>query len=199
MGNPTPIVEGFSIKHAQICDGLATFKATLAASVSQGLDIYGVNNGSLAADVGNYENQGDDQTQSRWNWINFATLAIQSGYLSIPLASTMTGRPMTTVMSTDTVPVPIAYETDLWHEDSVNVDPKPVMLVCPSRDHLRKNRQLIIGLYSVSFGPIGFDGPAYKDGLKVNYEGTALMSSVDETGTPFSDGKNRIGRILSVV
>jgi hypothetical protein len=295
MPAPSAVVEGFSVKHAQICDGTSTFLQQLAAAVAVGLDIYGVNNASLAADVGNYENQGDDQTQSRWNWLNFATVAVQGGYLSLPLYSTLSGQPLQTLTPVNAVQTissngasagtftltfggqttaPIAYtataaavqtalqalssvgngnllvtggpansaaltvtaagtlagakipllapdlsgltgaaggvvaETtpgssvgygiDLWHEDSMNIDAKPLILVVPSKDSNRIVRRLVIGLYSVQFGPIGFDGPSFKDGLKVNYEGTALMSGVDETGVPFADGKQRIGRLLSV-
>jgi hypothetical protein len=38
----------------------------------------------------------------------------------------------------------------------------------------------------------------YKDGLKINYDGSALYSSVDENGQPFADGKKRVGRLLAI-
>ena len=196
---PTPIVEGFSLTHAQVCDGESTFREQLATAVAQGLDIYGVNNASLAADTGNYENQGDDRTRSRWNWINFATVSVQGGYLSFPLASTLSGRPLTTLQSTDATPKTIGYETDLWHEDSMNTAPKPAMLVMPAKDSNGAVMRLVIGLYRLQFGPIGFDGPAFKDGFKVNYEATALMSATDETGVVHSDGKERVGKLIAVL
>ena len=67
----------------------------------------------------------------------------------------------------------------------------------PSKDHLGAVRYLDIGLYSVSFAPITFDGPQYKDGLKVNYNGQALMSTVDELGATFADSKKRIAKLIS--
>ena len=299
MADPTPIVEAFSLSHAQICDGTSTFLESLADAVAQGLDIYGVNDASLAADTGNYDNNGDDTTLSRWNWINFATVTVQGGYLSLPLYATMSEQPLTTTTITpvnevQTIPssgasagtftlsykgavtAPIAYNAantvvqsalqalatvgsgnlvvtggpanttalvvtaagtlagqpldlltidltgltgaetvviarttagvkagvnygaDLWHEDSMNTSPKPMILQMPSKDHLGQVRRLIYGLYRVQFGPIGFDGPTYKEGMKVNYEGTALMSTVNEAGVAFPDGKKRIGRLLSI-
>src|SRR6478672_11337651 len=92
----TSIVEGFSVQNAQICDGTSSFLVNLASALAVGLDIYGVNDASLAADTGNYENQGDNQTLSRWNWLNFATLTVQGGYLSFPLYATLSGQPMST-------------------------------------------------------------------------------------------------------
>jgi hypothetical protein len=68
----------------------------------------------------------------------------------------------------------------------------------PSKDSRGAARDLLIGLYKVSFAPITFDGPSYKNGLKVNYNGTALLSAFDEVGAAFSDGKKRLGRLLSV-
>jgi hypothetical protein len=199
MADPTPRVEAFSITHAQICDGLTTFKDQLIAAAAIGLDIYGVNNASLAADTGNYENQGDDQTQSRWNWLNFATVSVQAGYLSFPLYASLSGRPLTTTSTVGPPAVVTGYEIDLWHEDSMNVAPKPLMLVLPSKDENGVVRRLVIGLYKCQFGPIGFDGPAFKDGFKVNYEATALMSLTDEKGLAHADGKAKIGRLLSVI
>jgi hypothetical protein len=55
---------------------------------------------------------------------------------------------------------------------------------------------LTIGLYRVEFAPITFDGPRFKDGLKVNYAGKAVYSPVDEVGATFSDGKKRVGRLM---
>ena len=201
MSNPIPtsVVEGFSLSHAQICDGTTSFRDQLAAAVGAGLDMFGVNNASLAADTGNYENQGDDRTRSRWNWLNFATITVQGGYLSFPTYATLSGRPLTTLQTTGGTPVTNGYEMDLWHEDSMNVSPKPAMIVMPAKDSNGAVMRLVIGLYKVQFGPIGFDGPAFKDGFKVNYEGTALMSATDEKGTVHTDGKERIGKLIALV
>jgi len=296
---PSKVVEGFSLSHAQILDGSSTFLAALAASVAEDYDIYGVNDASLDPDSDNYENQGDDATLSRWGWLNFASIGVQAGYLSFPLISRLTGRPITTSTTSTTSEVqtlassgasagtftlsfrgattaPIAFNatnavvqsalqglstigannvtvtggpanttalvmtfaldlanqalelvgfdktgltgagvgtvtrttagidgnvsfaTDLWHEDSFNVAARPMIVVMPSKDKNGVPRRLVIGLYKVSFDPMTFDGPAYKDGLKVNYGGTALMSTTDEVGATHADGKKRVGRLLSV-
>jgi hypothetical protein len=90
------------------------------------------------------------------------------------------------------------YGMDLWHEDTFNVASRPMLLKVPSKDSAGHPRDLLIGLYRVDFAPITFDGPAYKDGLKVNYNGTAVLSLYDEVGAAFSDGKKRAGRLISV-
>jgi hypothetical protein len=92
-----------------------------------------------------------------------------------------------------------ATAIDLWHEDSMNVAPKPMLVVMPSKDNLGQPCRLLIGLYRVSFRPMSLDGPAYKDGLKVNLNGRAVMSPVDELGNTFADGKKRCGKILSTI
>lgn len=103
------------------------------------------------------------------------------------------------VISTGTPGVSEAVAIDLWHEDSMNVAPKPMVVKMPAKDHLGAVRSLAIGLYRVNFKPITFEGPAYKDGMKVNYNGRAVFSPVDELGATFSDGKKRVGRVLSFV
>lgn len=194
MTTPSPIVEGFSLSHAQVLDGTQTFlEAALASAVGEDLDIYGVNEGSLDPDIDDYDNEGDDAVLSTWSWLNFADLEVQAGYLSFPLIANMTGQ----VISSSGSAASKVYGLDLWHEDSMNVAPKPMILRMPSKDRLGAVRTLTIGLYKVQFKPITFDGPSYKDGLKVNYNGKALLSAVDEKGAAFADGKKRVGRLLS--
>jgi hypothetical protein len=91
----------------------------------------------------------------------------------------------------------IIYAADLWHEDDFNVSDHPVVLQMPSKDNRGAARMLTVGLYRVNFGAMTFDGPRYKDGLKVNWTGTALKSAFDEKGIAFADGKKRVGRLLS--
>jgi hypothetical protein len=187
-------VEAFSLTHAQVMDGVETFlAAALATSTDDALDVYGVNEASLSPNTDSYNNEGDDVVMSRWNWLVDAEIEVQAGYLSFPLIETLTGRAAVTSGSGAAEVV----QADLWHEDDFNVPPKPMIIKMPSKDEDGLVRTLTIGLYKVSFNPMTFDGPAYKDGLKINYGGTALMSAKDETGAVFADGKKRVGRLIS--
>lgn len=298
---PSNTFEAFSITHAQVLDGSTSYVAALAQMIADdAYDIYGVNSGSITADTGNYDNTGDNAILSRWNWLNNATVAVQAGYISMPVMATITGRPLTTVTitaasevqsmssngasagnftltfngqttapivynaaaavvqtalqalstigaggvtvgggpanttaltftfagtlantaqplitatltgltgatggvitrTTTGTPADTRYEMDLWHEDSMNVAPRPLLLVMPAKDKLGAVRRAVIGIHRAQFGPIGFDGPSYKEGLKVNYEATGVQSAYDELGNAFSDGKKRIGRLISVL
>jgi hypothetical protein len=89
------------------------------------------------------------------------------------------------------------YEIPLWTEDSFNVPPKPMLATMPSKDHLGNVRLFVIGLYRVQFAPFTFDGPKYKEGLKINYGGRATMSAWDETGAAFAGSKKRVGTLVS--
>lgn len=189
---PSTIVEAFSLSHAQILDGTTAFSAVTTGSSAWG-DIYGVNDASLDPDTDSYDNEGDDAVLSTWNWMNKADLAVQAGYVSFALIANMTGRTISSTGSGNS----IVYGIDLWHEDDFNVPRRPMIIRMPSKDHLGAVRYLDIGLYSVSFAPITFDGPQYKDGLKVNYNGQALMSTVDELGATFADSKKRIAKLIS--
>lgn len=190
----TPIVEGFSITHAQICDGTKTFlQHALAQNHADGWDIYGVDEGSLDPDFDSWANEGDDTEMSTWWWLNGADVDISGGYISFPVLSNLTGRPI----DSSGTGIDQIFETDLWHEDSFNIAPRPVLLKMPSKDKNGVPGQLTIGLYKVAFSPIGFDGPKYKDGLKVKYKGRALMSDVDEKGAVFADAKRRVGRLIA--
>lgn len=291
------IIEGFSLSHAQILTGGQSFLDALASAAAENEDIYGVNDGSLDPDTSDYENEGDDDVLSRWSWLNFADVSVQSGYLSLPLAAELTGQ---SIVSTDAVSAvnevqtltitatggtftltfggqtttALAYTAsagtiqtalevltnidtndivvagtggtrtftfaqryagtnvgmlavgtgsltggtatmaqttqgapasaavdmmDLWHEDSFNQGTKPMVLRMPAKDRDGQPRTLALGLFKVNFKPITFEGPSYKDGLKVNWTGTALKSDKDETGVPFADGKKRLARVLSFV
>lgn len=189
---PSTIVEAFSLSHVQILDGATAFADVTTGSNAWG-DVYGVNDASLDPDTDSYDNEGDDVVRSTWNWLNKAELAVQAGYVSFALIANMTGRTISSTGSGDS----IVYGIDLWHEDDFNVPRKPMIIRMPSKDHLGAVRYLDIGLYTVSFAPITFDGPQYKDGLKVNYNGQALVSTVDELGAAFSDGKGRVGKLIS--
>lgn len=191
----SPIVEAFSLSHAQILDGAQTFdEAAALMATPEGLDIYGVNEASLDPDTDSYDNEGDNAVLSTWSWLNKAELSVQAGFLSFPLISSLTGRAITSTGSGANQ----TFSTDLWHEDDFNIADKPVLLRMPSKDKAGAIRTLVIGLYKVSFGPITFDGPSYKDGLKINYAGNSLFSPVDETGTEHTDGRKRVGRLISM-
>ena len=192
MADPTTTVEAFSLTHAQILDGTTAFSAVATNDRSWG-DIYGIEEGNLDPDMDSYDNLGDDAVMSTWEWLNKAELSVRAGYLSFPTIAQLTGRTISSSGSAAT----LTFGLDLWHEDSFNVQPRPVILRMPSRDSNGLVRTLDIGLYKVSFKPITFEGPKYKDGLKVNFGGQALMSPVDELGQAFADGKRRVGKLIS--
>lgn len=89
------------------------------------------------------------------------------------------------------------YSIPLWTEDSFTAPPRPMLATLPSKDHRGKVRLFVIGLYRVQFAPFTFEGPQYKEGLKVNYGGRATMSAWDETGAAFPGGKKRVGTLVS--
>lgn len=190
----TSRVEAFSLTHAQVMDGATDFlTAALATSTGPELDVYGVNEASLDLNTDDYDNEGDDVIMSTWSWLNYAELSVQAGYLSFPLIANLTGQTISSSGSGSG----IVFGLDLWHEDAINVPPKPMIIKMPSKDEDGLVRTLTIGLYKVAFQPITFDGPAYKDGLKANYAGRALYSNKDEKGVAFPDGKKRVVRLLS--
>lgn len=189
------IVEGFSLTHAQILDGATAFSAIIAANYAAPpeQDIYGVNNASITPNTAQWENTGDDDVLSNWQWFNYAEVAVQAGFVSFPQVAAMTGQTISSSGSGNT----LVMGLDLWHEDAQNVDAKPMIVQMRSRDAMGKVRRLTIGLYRVDFGPITFDGPQYKEGLKINYTGRVSKTAYDEKGVAFADGKKRAGRILS--
>lgn len=190
----TPIVEGFSLSHAAILDG------TTGAEEVDG-DIYGIRSGSIELDTDSYDNTGDDAVLSTWYWFNKATLTIQSGYIPFKTIALLTGSDVASTTSGSGSNNQV-YSMPLWEDRQQNVQPRPVLIRVPSKDKDGVLRTLDFVLYKVQFQPISFDGPTYKDGLLVNYTGTALMSDKDETGADVLDSvtgaKTRaIGRLVS--
>lgn len=197
MTTPVPTVEGFSLKHAQILDGTETFQAALARTELEQWKLYGVNEASMEPDTDNFDNEGDDRVQSTWNWFNFAELEVQGGFLPFRAIATITGAPVTSSGTGSAT----QFAIDLWTEKSMNIAPKPMIVTMPSKDRMGIPRTLVVGLYKVQFGVIGFEGPSYKEGLKINYTGKALLSDVDETGATFTDLADqgaRAARLLSI-
>lgn len=183
-------IEAFSVSHAQILDGSTEFTAADLANEAQ--DVYGVNESSLDPNIDDYDNEGDDVVLSTWSWMNYADLSVQAGYVSFPLIASLTSQTVSSSAAGAAI-----FGVDLWHEDHFNVAPKPMVIRCPARDKDGNTRHLVIGLYKVQFRPITFDGPRYKDGLKVNYAGRALYSTNNELSAAFADGKKRIAKLLS--
>lgn len=81
-------IEGFSITHAALIDKNAP------ANLRE-IDMYAVRTASLAPDLGNVDNTGDDGVLSTWNWFNFATFNLVQGYLSLDQYARMSGTEVT--------------------------------------------------------------------------------------------------------
>lgn len=182
----TKIFEGFSISHAAILNG------TTGVEESWG-DIYGVREGSIELDTDSYDNTGDDAVLSTWYWFNYATVTIQGGYIPFELIANLTGATLT---SSGSAPNDY-YELPAWNEASLNQTTRPMVIRVPSKDSAGVTRNLDIILYKVQFQPFTFDGPSYKDGLLVNYEGRALLSDKNEAGTSLGAGLKAVGRLKS--
>lgn len=187
----TPIFEGFSVSHAAILDG------TTGADAVDG-DIYGVRSASIALDSSSYDNTGDNAVLSEWYWFNKAELSVQSGYVPFRTIALLTG---SNVTSSGSAPNDY-YSLPLWEDRQQNTTPRPVLIRVLSKDKDGILRTMDFILYKVQFQPISFDGPNYKDGLLLNYTGTALMSDKDEKGAAVLDSvtglpSRAIGRLLN--
>jgi hypothetical protein len=184
-------VEGFSVSHAAILD------PTTGLDAVDG-DIYGIKSGSLELDQDSFDNTGDDTILSTWNWANKVNVSIQSGYIPFSLIQLINGTKATSSTSAagDTISM------NLWEENSMNSKPLPMLIRVPSKDRDGNTRYLDFILFKVQFQPISFDGPSYKEGLLVNYNGTALFSDKDERGNPVLDSRTglptkAVGRLVS--
>ena len=180
---PTTIIEGFSISHAAILNGIAP--------VAEAADIYGIREGTLDVDTDSYDNTGDDTVLSSWSWINFATVSIKAGYIPFEVIALLAGSTLTSSGTGATT----QYSLPLWNYKSMNQPARPMLLRVPSKDSAGAVRVFDIVLYRVQFNPITFDGPTYKDGMAVNYGGKALMSDTDEAGVALTD--RAVGRLVS--
>ena len=187
----SPIAEGFSLSHAAILDGTTGLEALDG-------DIYGIRSGSLELDSDSYDNTGDDSILSKWYWANSVNLTVQSGYIPFRTIALITGSKVTSsgAGATETFSLP------LWEQRQMNTQPRPVLLRVPSKDKDGVSRRLDFLLYKVQFQPMSFDGPSYKEGLLLNYNGSALFSSIDEKGQPVLDSQTgqpttAVGRLVS--
>lgn len=189
MANPT--VEGFSLSHAAILNGDTGIEEEFG-------DIYGIRSGSMELDQDSYDNTGDDTILSTWYWANKVNLTVQSGYVPFETLALISGSKITSSGSGSTQ----SFEIPLWEENTMNTEPRPMLIRVPSKDRDGAVRVLDFILFKVQFQPFSFDGPAYKEGLLLNYNGSALFSDVDEKGQPVLDSRTgqptkAVGRLLS--
>lgn len=189
MANPT--VEGFSLSHAAILNGSTGIEEEFG-------DIYGIRSGSMELDQDSYDNTGDDTILSTWYWANKVNLTVQSGYVPFETLALISGSVITSSGSGSNQ----TFEIPLWEENTMNTTPRPMLIRVPSKDKLGAVRVLDFILFKVQFQPFSFDGPAYKEGLLLNYNGSALFSDVDEKGQPVLDSRTgqptkAVGRLLS--
>lgn len=187
-----PTFEGFSLSHAAILDG---------ATGAERATVYGVRNGTISTDQGNFENTGDDVVLSEHFWINFANVTVEQGFIPFETIATITG---TEVSSSGAAPDDY-YAIPLWSLNSMNQPTFPLAIRVPSKDTAGIVRTLDFCLYRVQFQPFNFTGPSYKTGLSVSLAGRALFSTVNEVGNylpasyggPESQGGMAIGRLVS--
>lgn len=182
MAAPSTKIEGFSLSHAAILDG------TTGAETA---DIYGIREGTLDVDTDSYDNTGDDAVLSSWAWINFATVSIKSGFIPFEVIALLAGSTLTS----SGADAAMVYSLPLWNQKSMNQPARPVLIRVPSKDSAGTPRLFDIILYKVSFNPITFDGPTYKDGMALNYGGKALMADQDEKATALTE--KAVGRLIS--
>lgn len=187
----SPTVEGFSLSHAAILDGATGLEETFG-------DIYGIRSGSLELDQDSYDNTGDDAILSSWFWANRVNVTVQSGYVPFQTISLLSG----SKIASSGTGVTQTFSLPLWEERQMNTQPRPMLIRVPSKDKDGLIRTLDFILFKVQFQPFSFDGPSYKEGLLLNYSGTALFSDTDEKGQPVLDSvtgnpTKAIGRLLS--
>ena len=185
-------VEAFSISHAAILDGSTGIEEAV------GGDIFGVRSGSLELDSDSYDNTGDDSILSTWYWANKVNVTVQGGYIPFETLSLISGSVITSSGSGANE----SFRLPLWEENTMNTAPRPMLVRCPSKTKEGEVRLLDFVLYKVQFQPFSFDGPSYKEGLLLNYNGSALFSDVDETGAQVLDSRTnqptkRVGHLLS--
>lgn len=177
--------EGFSLSHAAILSS-----STGAESAS----IYGVRNGTISTDQGNFENTGDDIVLSEHFWINFANVTIEEGFVPFSTIALITG---TTVSSSGTTPNDY-YSLPLWTLASMNQPTQPLAIRVPAKDAGGAIKTLDFVLYRVQFQPFNFTGPSYKTGLSCSIAGRALFSSTDERGNALPNSyPQSIGRLVA--
>ena len=81
-------VEAFSLSHAAILDG------TTGAEETDG-DLYGVSEASFEPNFDQFENQGDDVVLSIWDWMTYADVRIEGGYIPFKMIALLTGEVVT--------------------------------------------------------------------------------------------------------
>lgn len=181
--------EGFSLSHAAILS---------PSTGAESAQIYGVRNGTLATDSGNFENTGDDIVQSEWFWFNYATITCEAGYIPFTTIAALTG---SQVQSSGVSPNDW-YSLPLWTDQAMNQSPVSMVVRVPSKDNAGTVRTLDFVLYKVQMQPFNFTGPTYKTGMTCSFVGRALLTYYNELGQLITvngvpSTRRQIGRLIS--
>jgi len=190
MSTPTKTIEAFSVSHAAILKG--TLDIGDAGTEETYGDIYGVDTGTITVTVGTYKNTGDDVVKSVWKYIEDAEISIRGGFIPFDLINLITGSSISSSGSGDD----LRWDIPFWEKEWNNLTPKPVVIKCPSKDSDGNVRDFYIVLYKVYFGDFSLEGLGYKEGVKISYNGTAVMADTDEAGRSLS--REAIGRFVSM-
>lgn len=185
---PNKQVEVFSISHAAILTGTKDAES-VGAEETYG-DFYGVDSGSISVNMGTYKNTGDNQTKSVWKYAEDADIEIRGGFIPFDLINLIFGATISSSGSGANLRWDIPFLQESWN----NVAPRPILIRCPSKDSQGNVRDFDIVIYKVNFGPIKIEGLAYKEGVKVTWGGTAVMTTINEAGNTVA---NAIGRLVS--
>jgi hypothetical protein len=182
------IVESFSLSHVAVLDGAVSHEHLLG-------DLYGVRSATMELESTVHENLVDGVVLSHWSIFKKASLRVSAGFLPIRLFTPVLGslpreRPQG------------GMSAPLWEERQQYAPTVSMLVTVPARDQEGTARPIHFVLYRVQFEPISFSPQAYKAGATFDYTASALMSSVDETGSPVLDSitglpSSAIGRILT--
>lgn len=195
-------LEGFSITHAGILSP--------GTDAEQGV-LYGVRSAQITAQWISALIQSDDWVIGSWNAPGTVTVAIEGGFMPLDVLATLTG---TSVSGSeagalqdqslqdilDQLGIPLldeglgGFAVPLWTQHVVGA--LPLIFRASGKDSGGNVRTLQFLAYLAQFGPVTFDGPAYKNGLTVSYNASLILSAEDETGSPLPD--RAYGRLMAM-
>lgn len=175
-------VEGFSISEAVLLD------PDTGLPLEDGL-LYGVKSGEITPEIDSWDDVSNDTYVDAWSEVKYLNVSISMSHLPVRALSLMTGSELD-------IPDITQYQMELFERSWGGQSFHPMKITIPARDADGNNRVLYYLLYRVKFYDFDFMEASYKEGLPINFQGKAFISSVDEAGAALSQPS--FGRLISI-
>lgn len=172
LHTPALFFEGFSLSKVSL----------LSANGADDIEgvLYGASSVTFEPEIESYDEFSNEKLVGVWSDVRRVSLSVEAGYASLAVWSKVTGSTVNVAGLLNQTDHKIGMP--LWEYGRSNMATMPLRITFPAKDTLGNPKVVEVVLFKVKFKPPTLTGAQYKEGMKVTYEGTVMLSATDEKG-----------------